>query len=281
MLIDTHAHLDFPQFDQDRNKIIQRAKKASVKTILNVGTSLKNSRKSIELTQKHDNIYASVGLHPHEATHFDTLEYRSKAAMPKNLAKHLKVVAIGECGLDYYRLPKDKKQKAQLKEKQKKLFKAQLGLAQELSLPVIIHNRNAHQDVIHIIKQTINYQQSRPEAGQPATEAINNFRGVFHCFSGDKNFLQQVLDLGFYIGFCGNLTFKNAKNLQEIAKIAPLEKILLETDSPFLSPEPFRGKRNEPKNVKIIAEFLAQLKGIPFEKFVQTTTQNAEKLFNL
>lgn len=282
MLIDTHTHLDFPEFDKDRERVIQETQKAGIK-VINVGSHQKACQDSVNLAQKYDFIYAAVGIHPHDAE--DIKDINKLTDFLRHLAKEPKVVAIGECGLDFHPVDQGKLRKnitSAIKEKQKEVFQAQLKLAQKLNLPVIIHCRSAfaeatadkdvHRDILSAIGGSAS-------GGQ----LIKSFKltGVFHCFSGDKDFLAQVLKMGFYIGFCGNLTFKNAKNLWEIAKTAPLEKILIETDCPFLSPEPYRGLRNEPKNVRLIAEFLAQLRGIPFEKICQITTENAKILFKV
>lgn len=253
MLIDTHAHLDFPQFDKDREGVIQRTQKAGIK-VINISSHLDTCQKAINLAQKYKGIWATVGVHPHYAE--EIKNQKKLAQLLKKLIKNPKVVGIGECGLDYH-------ESANVdKEKQKKLFRTQLKLAQELKLPVVIHCREAFQDTLQIIKPF-------------------KLIGVFHCFSGDKNFLEKVLALGFYVGFDGNVTFKNAPRLQEIAKLTPLNRLLVETDCPFLSPEPFRGKRNEPVNIKIIAKFLAKLKGVSFEKIAKITTKNAKNLFKI
>lgn len=250
MLIDTHAHLDFPPFDNDRDEVIRRSLE-ELESIIDVGADLESSQRSIQLAHDYSQIYAAVGIHPDEAQKIEDLEHA--ISQLKELAENPKVVAIGECGLDYHYPNIDK-------EKQKNLFTAQLKLAQELNLPIIIHCRSAQEEIIQLVKS--------PQ------------KGVFHCFAGDKNFLEKVLDLGFYVSFCGNITFKNAKDLQEVVKAAPIERILLETDSPYLSPEPFRGLRNEPKNVRIICEFIAALKGLDLNEVAQITTENAKKLFN-
>jgi len=265
MLIDTHAHLDFPDFDNDRGQVIWQTKKAGIGKIVNVGSSLEGAKKSVELAQKYKEIYAAVGVHPHNT--WDKENIKEFAEVLRELAKQPKVVAIGECGLDYFQLPEEGNQQSTIKKRQKETFLVQIKLAQELNLPVIIHCRSAQNEILDLL---VSY-----------TSISNRPRGVFHCFSGDREFLNQVLKMGFYIGFCGNLTFKNAKNLWEIAKIAPLERILIETDSPFLSPEPYRGLRNTPKNVKLIAEFLAQLRGRNLEEISKITTENAEKLFRI
>lgn len=262
MLVDTHAHLDFPQFDKDREEVIQRIKLAGIK-VINVGSHRKACQDSVNLAQKYDFIYAAVGIHPHDAEKIKNtkrlIDYLSR------LAKKPKVVAIGECGLDYYSVDQGKFRKTvtqKIKEKQIQVFQAQLRLAKELKLPVIIHNRDAHQDVLQLIKPF-------------------KLIGVFHCFSGDKNFLEEVLNLGFYVGFCGNVTFKNAPKLQKLAKLTPFNRLLVETDCPFLAPEPHRGTRSEPVHVKIIAECLAKLKNISLGEVVKLTTKNAQSLFKM
>ncbi len=262
MLIDTHAHLDFSQFDNDREKIIKETKSLGIK-VINVGSHRQACLDSVNLAEKHKNIYAAVGIHPHDTE--DVKDINKLIDFLEKLSREPKVIAIGECGLDYHPFDQGKFRKdlnLDIKNKQKEVFKAQFELAQKLKLPIIIHNRDSHQDLLKIIKDF-------------------KGRGVIHCFSGDKIFLKKVLNLGFYIGFDGNITFKNAKNLQEIVKLTPLEKILIETDCPFLAPEPFRGLRNEPKNVKIVAEFIGELKQISFSKVAQTTTQNAKNLFKI
>lgn len=264
MLIDTHAHLNFQAFEKDLEAVIKRAQEAGVEKIINVGADLDSSQKALEIAQKYDCCYTSVGIHPHHAQkHRNTENYTETL---KKLAQHPKVVAIGEIGLDYH--PYESGGIAD-PQKQKELFLAQLELAHKLNLPVIFHCREAHQEMLSAIGGSAS-------GGQLIKSSIT---GVFHCFSGNQQFLNQVLEMGFYVGFDGNLTFKNAQNLQEVAKIAPLEKILLETDSPYLTPEPLRGLRNEPKNVKITAEFLARLKDISFTKVCQITTENAQKVF--
>ncbi len=262
MLIDTHVHLDFSQFDKDREKIIKELQNLDIK-VINVGSHKQACLDSIELAKKHKNIYAAVGIHPHDAEEVKDIPKLIKFL--EKLAKENKIVAIGECGLDYYSFDQGKFRKdlsPETKNKQKEVFKAQLKLSQKLKLPVIIHNRESHDDLLEIIKDF-------------------KGKGVIHCFSGDKKFLKEVLDLGFYVGFDGNITFKNALDLQEIVKAAPIDKILVETDCPFLTPEPFRGLRNEPKNVKIIAEFIAELKQLSFSKLIPILNKNTKDLFGI
>lgn len=271
MLIDTHAHLNFQAFRDDFNQVLKRAQEDGVGKIINVGADLDSSEKAVEIAQKHDGLYASVGIHPHHAGNTESTPAcrqgrENSLETLKELAQYPKVVAIGEIGLDYRPYENGGITDPQ---KQKELFLEQLALANELNLPVIFHCREAHNDILDLLQQ------------YAISHKLRALHGVFHCFSGNEEFLKKVLGLGFYVGFDGNLTFKNAQNLQEVAKIAPLERILLETDSPYLTPEPLRGLRNEPKNVKIVAEFLARLKNISFEKIAQVTTQNVKRLFKI
>jgi len=252
MLIDTHCHLDFPDFDYDREDVIQRAKSNGVAYIVNIGSSLENSKKSLELSQKYDFIYASIGIHPHEA---DKINSQTKLDL-KCLAENQKVVAIGEVGLDYYKnysLPKNQRQ----------LFTISLELAKDLNLPVVIHTRLAEEDTLGILKSFL------------------PIKAVVHCFSADEDFLKECLESGFFISFTCNITYKKAENLRSLVKITPLDRLFLETDAPFLPPEGLRGKRNEPHAVRRLAEEIARIKEITFEEVAQSTTDNAIKFFNL
>ncbi len=251
MLVDTHAHLDFPEFDADRDEVITRAKEQGVGYIINVGASLEGSRKSLELSQKYASIYAAVGVHPHEADSF-TLETEKNI---RNLAKEKKVVAIGEIGLDYFKHYSEPRN-------QLSVFKQLLKIAKDFNLPVVIHTRNAQDDTLKILKE------------------VMPVRVVVHCFSGDKAFLKDCLDLGFLISFTCNVTYKKAEDLREIVKAVPLDKLLVETDAPYLSPEGFRGKRNEPAQVHLLAEAVANLKGLKLEEVAQATTENARRFFS-
>lgn len=250
--MDTHCHLDFPEFDKDREDVISRSKEAGIENIINIGTSLQGSQASLELANRYEYIYATVGVHPHEADSFDDKTYSAI----KELAGKDKVVAIGETGLDYYR----GYSKA---ENQKALFSSLILLAKDLNLPLAIHSRMAEADTLKILKKAM------------------PVRCVLHCFSGNEDFLKECLDLGFFISFTCNVTFKKADNLRHIVNAAPLEKILLETDAPYLSPEGFRGKRNEPLNVKILAEALSVIKQVKVEEVAKATTANARQFFNL
>lgn len=251
-LVDTHCHLDFPDFEQDRNMVIQRAKTQGIEYIINIGSSLEGSYKSLDLAKNYDFIYATVGLHPHEADKFDE---RIKKEL-EILAKEEKVVAIGEIGLDYYR-------NYSAVDKQKKLFLSLLKLAKDLKLPVVIHNRQAENDTLEILKE------------------FYPLNVVVHCFSGDENFLKDCLDLGFFISFTCNVTYKKADKLKSLVKLTPLERLMLETDAPFLPPEGLRGKRNEPAYVKYLAKEVSLLKELSLEEVAKMTTENAKKFFNL
>ncbi|MCM8795558.1 MAG: TatD family hydrolase [Candidatus Omnitrophica bacterium] len=252
MFIDTHCHLDFPEFDSDRNEVIQRAKAQGIDYIINVGSSLEGSRKSIALAKEYAFIYAAAGIHPHEA---DNVTAETEADL-RNFVQEDKVVAIGEIGLDYF------KHYAKV-ENQKRLFVSLLGLARDLGLPVIIHCRDAQTDILKILKAT------RPQ------------KVVVHCFSGEEGFLRECLDLGFFISYTGNITYKKADKLRILMKLTPLEHMMLETDAPFLAPEGWRGKRNEPLFVKLIAEEISRIKGISVEEVARVTAQNAKDFFNL
>lgn len=262
MLIDTHAHLNFQSFKDDFEEVLHRSHEEGVEKIINVGADLDSSQKAVEIAQKYDSCFASVGIHPHHAGNHEDME-KSKKTLGE-LAQNPKVVAIGECGLDYHSYQNGGITDPQ---KQKELFLDHLDLAQKLNLPVIFHCRDAHDDILKFLE---------PYAISHKPSAI---RGVFHCFSGDQNFLEAILEMGFYVGFDGNITYKSAKNLRERVNEAPLEKLLLETDCPYLPPEPFRGLRNEPKNVRIIAQAVAEIKALSLTQIEKYSTQNAQNLF--
>lgn len=256
MLIDTHAHLDFEDYNEDRDEVIKRAFENGIEKIINVGCSLERSKTSIELAEKYENVFATVGLHPDEIRSLDVSDLKYEL---ENLIKSSKkVVAIGECGLDYSRIKLD-----QEKDKQKELFKLHLDLAQDLDLPLVIHVRDIFDDALNVLK---NYE---------------GLRGVMHCFGGSVKEAKKVLEAGFLISFTGIVTFKNAKEVQEAAKFVPLEKMMLETDCPFLAPEPNRGRRNEPAFVRDIAEKICELKEVSMEEVERVTTENAENMFRL
>ncbi len=254
MLIDTHCHLDFKDFESDREVVIRRSQDEGVSFIINVGSSIEGTRTSIELARKNDFIYAAAGIHPHEAGRVSDEDLEEF----KNLLGRDKVVAIGEIGLDYY---KD----ISSRDSQRRLFIKLLGEAGVRDLPVILHNRNAHNDILAILRDIMHIP----------------VKGVMHCFSGDSVFLKECLDMGLCISFTCNITFKNAGRLREVAKIVPLDRLLLETDAPFLAPQVFRGMRNEPCYVKYLAEELSRIKGIGLEEVSEITTDNARRLFGL
>ena len=252
MFIDTHCHLNLPDFT-DVEKVLSQAKDNDVEKIIIPGIDVVSSTKAIEISHKYSQCYAAIGIHPHHEGQVVVEELL-------RLGQEKKVVAIGEIGLDYYRA--DKKNLSQIKKQQEIILKLQLELAREINLPVILHCREAFSDLLTILNSY-------------------RVRGVFHCFGGTLENLQEVLKRGFYVGFDGNLTYKNAQNLRDLVAFTPLEKILLETDSPFLTPLPDRGKRNEPKNVKIVADTIAQIKNLDVSEVEKQTTNNAEKLFKL
>lgn len=252
MFIDTHCHLDFPEFNPDRIEVIRRAEDNGIVYIINIGSSTEGSRDSVDLAQQYDFIYATVGLHPHGADKFDA----GTEAQLKALAKNKKVVAIGEIGLDYYKNYSEAVN-------QRRQFSSLLKLAKDLGLPVVIHNRQAEDDTLKVIKQAL------------------PFKAVVHCFSGDEKFLKECLDLGFFVSYTCNITYKKAQKLRELVKRTPLERIFLETDAPFLPPEGFRGKRNEPVYVKILAEEIARIKETSLEEVARVTSENAKSFFGL
>ena len=252
MLIDTHCHLDFPEFDKDRELVIRAAEENGVDCIINIGSSLAGSINSVALSKKYPQIFAVVGCHPHDAKDFSEEDFKAVAA----LAGNEKVVAIGEIGLDYYRnlSPQDK---------QRDLFIRFIHLAKELDLPAVIHSRDADSDTLDIIK----------------TNGLK--KAVVHCFSSGEHFLKEVLDLGFYVSFTCNITYKKAQRLRDIVKIAPVERVFLETDAPYLPAEGYRGKRNEPWFVRILAQEIARIKGISFDEVSRVTTENAKRFFKI
>ncbi|MGD8546141.1 MAG: TatD family hydrolase [Candidatus Bathyarchaeota archaeon] len=253
MFVDSHAHLQWKSFEKDLDTVIEKAVKAGVEKIITIGTSLLESKKGVQLARRCANVYATVGIHPHNAKYFNN----NVARELKQMAEDPKVVAIGEIGLDYYR-------NLSSRQAQQEAFKAQLLLAKELQLPVVIHDREAHADVL----KTISECQSKIE-------------GVMHCFSGSKEMAVQSIANGFYISFAGNITFPKAVRLQEIAASLELDKILVETDCPWLAPQKIRGKRNEPAFLTYTVEEIANLKNIPLEKVAKATTQNAYDIFKL
>ncbi len=250
MLTDSHAHLDDPAFDADRDQLVTRARAAGVTQIVTVGTDFDGSRRACDLAAANDGVWAAIGCHPHEAD-----KYGADVSGLRDLAKRPKVVAIGETGLDYAK-------KYSSIDNQKKLFRAHLALAAETGLPVVIHCRDAHDDVRAILRE------------QPA-------RGVIHCFSGNARDAAAYLELGFVLSVAGPVTFANANGLRAAIKDVPMDKLLVETDCPYLTPVPHRGKRNEPAYVRHTAEAVAALFGISLEAFAEASTRTARELFRL
>jgi TatD DNase family protein len=251
MIWDTHAHLDDPGYAEDFKEVVTRLQSSGISRVTNVGCDLPSSERSVKLAQDYDFIYAAVGIHPHNVEGI-TDETWAKLLL---LAKQPKVLAWGEIGLDYYR---------DLSPRliQKEGFIQQIELANEAGLPIVIHNRDAHQDVLEIVK-----------AHPP------KYGGVFHCYSGSWEMANVLLNLGFYLSFAGPVTYKNARHTVEVAGYAPLDRILVETDSPYLTPEPRRGKRNEPTYVREIVTKLAEIKNLSFEDVASQTMRNAETIF--
>ena len=251
MLIDSHAHIQLDRFDADRGAVLERAQEAEVHAIMVIGFDLETSRGAIALAEKYNQVYATIGMHPHDAKglHDETIH------IFRELAAHPKVVALGEMGLDYYR-------NLSPRPIQKAAFERQLDLAEELDLPIVIHNREAYHDILPIL-------QARR----------GRVRGVMHCFSGDVEIMHQSLALGFHIGIGGPVTYRKSDALQEVAQKVPADALLVETDCPWLAPQFRRGKRNEPAYVRATAEKIAELRGISLEEIGEITTQNFEDLF--
>ncbi|PYI50260.1 TatD family hydrolase [Paenibacillus flagellatus] len=254
MLTDTHTHLNARQFDADRGEVIERALQNGVSRIINIGFNRETIPTSIELTETYDFIYTAVGWHPQDAIDMraDDLDWIEE------LCAKEKVVAIGEIGLDYYwdTSPKDV---------QHRVFREQIRLARKLGMPIVIHNRDAHHDVVQLLKE----------------EKADEVGGVMHCFSGSWETAKMCLDLNFYISFGGPVTFKNAKQPKEVLAQVPMDRLLIETDAPYLTPHPHRGKRNETGYVRLVAEAAAEIKGVSLEEIARITSDNATRLFRL
>jgi len=254
MLFDTHTHLNAEQYNEDMEAVIERAQKEGVSYMAVVGFDRPTIKKAMEIAEKYPFIYAIVGWHPVDA--IDMTEEDLKWI--EQLASHPKVVALGEMGLDYYW---DKSPK----EIQKEVFRKQIRLAKKVKLPIVIHNREATEDIIEILKE----------------EQASEVGGIMHCFSGSLEIAKECLKMNFYISLGGPVTFKNAKKPKEVAKEVPLDKILIETDCPYLTPHPYRGKRNEPAYVKLVAEEIASIKGVSVKELASLTTANAKKIFGI
>ncbi len=253
-LVDSHAHLDFNDFDADREEVLQRAENRGLKLIINIGCDLQSSRKSIQLAEKYPIIYTAVGIHPHEAAKVPA-DY---LASLREICAHPKVVAIGEIGLDFFR-------NRSPRERQREVFCGQLQLARELNLPVVLHDRDAHEEMMSILE----------------TEGLPAAGGVMHCFSGDLPLAKQSMALGLYISIAGPVTYPKNRVLGQVAATVPDDRLLIETDAPFLPPTPMRGKRNEPGNVAFTAEKVASLRGTTGEKIGRICLENTRRLFSL
>ena len=251
MFIDSHAHIQLSQFNRDRDTVLKRSHEAAVSTILVIGFDMETSLGAVELAEKHAQIYATVGMHPHDAKDLTPEILKTF----RELATHPKVIALGEMGLDYYR-------NLSPRPLQKEAFEKQLDLAEELQMPIIIHNRDAYMDILPILE----VRQGK-------------IRGVLHCFTGDVELMHRSLAIGFYIGIGGIVTYPNAKDVQAVASEVTADRLLIETDCPWLAPQFRRGKRNEPAYVRAVAEKIAELRGISIETIGETTTKNFETLF--
>lgn len=254
MLFDSHAHIDDNRFDSDRLETIERARENGVTGIINIGADMASSARSVALAQAHEGIYAAVGIHPHDAKAAVNADYDRMAEW---VEQEKKVVAIGEIGLDYY-------YDLSPREVQQEVFIRHIDLARQLRKPIIIHDRDAHGDVMNIVKKE-----------------AKGIIGIFHCYSGSLEMAKEVLKLGFYVSFAGPVTFAKSTKLKEIAAAVPLERLLVETDSPYLTPHPHRGRRNEPAHVRLVAEEVARLRGLSLEAVAEATTQNVKQLFHI
>ncbi len=253
-VFDTHAHLNDEAFDEDRDEVIQRARRAGIRLIVNIGFDLTSSRQSIDLAERYDLIYASVGIHPHDAAgagpgYLEELQ---------EMARHPKVVAIGEIGLDYYR-------DLSPRPVQKKVFIEQMALAKKLQKPVIIHDRDAHGDMMDTLRK----------------EKLGPAGGVMHCYSGSWEMAGELLNMGFYLSIAGPVTFPNAVKLKEVAAKVPADRLLIETDAPYLTPVPYRGRRNEPAHILYTAAEVAGARGMEKEDLARMCMENGRKLFRI
>ncbi|MGE3466319.1 MAG: TatD family hydrolase [Pyrinomonadaceae bacterium] len=257
--IDSHCHIDGEQFDEDRDDVVQRAKDAGVVAMLNIGTGDPHSddfRRAVTVAERYENVYASVGVHPHDAKLYDD---QAEAHLTDLCRSSEKVIAWGEIGLDHYydHSPRDV---------QRDVFRRQIRTAKRLGMPIIIHSRDADDETVEILTEECSYE---------------SFRGIMHCFGGTAAMAEALMEIGFLISFAGNVTFKKADNLRDAARVVPLDRLLIETDCPFLTPVPFRGKRNEPSFVVHTAKFLGDFYGIDVKELADRTTSNFLELFDL
>ncbi len=254
MLADSHAHLGMPQFNGDRDEVIQRAIDRGVELIFTVGTDVGDCRKAIEIARRSDRVFAIIGIHPHDARHFNETTYSDL----KTLSADAKVKAIGEIGLDFFR-------NLSPRETQVARFRQQIHLAKDLGVPIVVHARDAQKEVLAVLRE----------------EGVQEIGGILHCFSGDYDMAKSCMDLGLFISIPGTITYKNSSGLRKVVKEIPLDRILVETDCPFLAPMPYRGRRNEPAYVKITASKLAEVKGLSFDEVARITSKNAKTVFRL
>jgi TatD DNase family protein len=259
--VDSHCHIDGEQFENDRTEVIARARRAGVKTMLVVGTGdateFENFERVIRLSETDEDIYCSIGIHPHDAKTFGQVEEEKLIGLAKSSKK---VIGWGEIGLDYY-------YDYSPREVQREVFRRQIRIAKQLNLPIIIHSRESDHETVEILTQECGYPEFRG--------------GILHCFGGTPEMAKDLMAIGFMISLAGNITFKKAENLRESAKIVPLDRLLIETDCPYLTPVPFRGKRNEPMYVVETAKFLADFYGVELEVLAERTTRNFYKFFQL
>ena len=253
MLVDSHAHVDDERFDADRDAVLERAAAAGIELIINIGADMASSARSIALAEKYSQIYAAVGMHPHDAKDMQEQDYNQLLRW----AAHPKVVAIGEIGLDYH-------YDLSPRPVQKEVFLRQLDIVRQTGKPFIIHEREAHADTFEIVRT-----------------AAKGLEGVFHCFSGSVETAREYLKLGFYISVAGPVTFPKSAKTKEVARYVPIDRLLIETDSPYLTPQAFRGRRNEPAHVRLVAEEIAALRNLSLTELALATTQNARRLFRI
>ncbi|AFA47409.1 TatD family hydrolase [Acetobacterium woodii] len=255
MLIDSHAHIDDEKFNEDREAVLANAREAGVEIIINPGADEASSYRAVEMSEKYPMVYATVGIHPHDAKDYDEKKH---GALLKTWAEKEKVVAIGEIGLDYHYdySPRDVQQE---------VFIKQMVIAKETALPIVIHNRESMEDMVRILKSYF----------------VPEYGGIMHSYSGSVEMAKVFLEMGFYLSISGPLTFKNARKLPEVVAMMPLDRLLVETDSPYLTPTPYRGKRNEPAYVRLVAAEIARIRGISLEEVAEASTQNAKKVFGI
>ena len=253
MLIDSHAHIDDDRFDADRDEVLSRARAAGVDLIVNIGADMASSSRSVALAEQYPQVFATVGMHPHDAKDMQEQDYQQLL----HWAAHPKVVAIGEIGLDYH-------YDLSPRTVQQEVFLRQLDIARQTGKPFVVHEREAHADTFEIIRS-----------------AAKDLEGVFHCFSGSVETARQYLKLGFYISIAGPVTFPKSAKTKEVARYVPLDRLLIETDSPYLTPQAYRGRRNEPAHVRLVAEEIASLRDLSLTELARATSENACRLFRI